>query len=209
MPGLSCSLRDLWTLSCGLWDLVLWPGIEPRAPAFGVQSLSQWTTREVPRLGFISRSLRESLSDLGNHMICISLSIGDIKAGCPCHTSLDCCGGYELMSLKWVAGMSHAGMRCPRGLMVKGMSPLPVALVWSSQLWSTIKHPVFDQLCSNSILLSIDLRPFGSRDWPDPVLIEPSSYTVRNKNFGSVMSSFKKWAEIFPSAYFPAFWRLL
>ena len=35
-------------LSCGMWDLVPWPGIEPRPPALGVWSLSHWTTREVP-----------------------------------------------------------------------------------------------------------------------------------------------------------------
>ena len=32
------------TLSCGTWDLA----IKPRSPALGVQSLSHWTTREVP-----------------------------------------------------------------------------------------------------------------------------------------------------------------
>ena len=35
--------------SCGMWDLVPWPGIEPGPPALGAQSLSHWTTREVPR----------------------------------------------------------------------------------------------------------------------------------------------------------------
>ena len=34
-------------LSCGMWDLVPWPGIEPGPRALGVQSLSHWTTREV------------------------------------------------------------------------------------------------------------------------------------------------------------------
>ena len=33
-----------------MWDLVLWAGIDPRAPALEVQSLSHWTTREVPLL---------------------------------------------------------------------------------------------------------------------------------------------------------------
>ena len=33
--------------SCGMWDLVPWPGMEPRPPALGVQS--HWTTRGVPR----------------------------------------------------------------------------------------------------------------------------------------------------------------
>ena len=35
-------------LGCGMWDLVPWPGIEPRPPALGAQSLKHWTTREVP-----------------------------------------------------------------------------------------------------------------------------------------------------------------
>ena len=35
--------------SCSMWDLVPQPGIKPRPLALGVQSLSPWTTREVPR----------------------------------------------------------------------------------------------------------------------------------------------------------------
>ena len=34
-------------LSCGMWDLVLWPGIEPSSSAMEAQSLSHWTSREV------------------------------------------------------------------------------------------------------------------------------------------------------------------
>ena len=37
-------------LSCGMWALVPWPGIEPGPPALGVWDLSHWTTREVPQL---------------------------------------------------------------------------------------------------------------------------------------------------------------
>ena len=35
-------------LGCIMWDLVPWAGIKPRPPALGAQSLSYWTTREVP-----------------------------------------------------------------------------------------------------------------------------------------------------------------
>ena len=35
-----------WNLS--LWYLVFWPRIEPRLPTLGAQSVSHWTTREVP-----------------------------------------------------------------------------------------------------------------------------------------------------------------
>ena len=42
----SCGMQ---TLSCGMWDLVPWSGSEPGPPALGAQSLSNWTTREVPK----------------------------------------------------------------------------------------------------------------------------------------------------------------
>ena len=42
---LSCRVWALW---CSLWDPVPWPGAGPRPPAFGAQSLSHWTTREIP-----------------------------------------------------------------------------------------------------------------------------------------------------------------
>ena len=34
--------------SRGMWDLVPWPGVEPRPPELGAWSLSHWTTREDP-----------------------------------------------------------------------------------------------------------------------------------------------------------------
>ena len=37
------------TLSCDMWDLVPWPGIEPRDPAWWARNLSYWTTREIPQ----------------------------------------------------------------------------------------------------------------------------------------------------------------
>ena len=40
-------------LSCGVWDLVPWPGIEPGSPALEAQSLSLCTTREVPLPTFL------------------------------------------------------------------------------------------------------------------------------------------------------------
>ena len=56
VPSLSCSTRDLFVVcgifSCGMQDLVPWPGIEPRSPALGARSLNHWTTREVPNFTF-------------------------------------------------------------------------------------------------------------------------------------------------------------
>ena len=49
----------LQTLRCGGWDLAAWPGMEPRRPALGKQSLSHWITRGVPAL-YVFRFLRPS-----------------------------------------------------------------------------------------------------------------------------------------------------
>ena len=38
----------MWALSCCMWHLVPWPGIETRSLALGAPSLSHWATREVP-----------------------------------------------------------------------------------------------------------------------------------------------------------------
>ena len=43
--------NNIYVFSCSMWDLVPWPGIEPRLPTLGMRSLSHWTTREVPELG--------------------------------------------------------------------------------------------------------------------------------------------------------------
>ena len=43
--SLHCSMQ---TLSYDMWDLVPWPGIEPRPLVLEVWNLSHWTTREVP-----------------------------------------------------------------------------------------------------------------------------------------------------------------
>ena len=40
--------------SWGMWDLVPWPRIELGTPWLGVQSLSLWTTREVPSFVFFT-----------------------------------------------------------------------------------------------------------------------------------------------------------
>ena len=51
-PGLGCDMRDSLVAahnsSCRVQALILQAGIELRPPALGVQSLSHWTTKEVP-----------------------------------------------------------------------------------------------------------------------------------------------------------------
>ena len=47
---LSCGMW--YPFSCSLWDLVLWPGIEPGPPALQTQSLSHWTIKEITILIF-------------------------------------------------------------------------------------------------------------------------------------------------------------
>ena len=46
--GSSVFVAACGVFSCSMWDLVPYPRIKPRPPAFGVPSVSPWTTREVP-----------------------------------------------------------------------------------------------------------------------------------------------------------------
>ena len=55
--------------SCGVWDLVPGPGIEPRPPALGVQILSSWTIRKVSMFLFY---------------VCESFSFVNNKTFAPC-----------------------------------------------------------------------------------------------------------------------------
>ena len=59
---LYCSMQDLFsysmqTPSCDMRGVVPWPGIESGSSAQEVQSLSHWTTREVPRFVLIKHLL--------------------------------------------------------------------------------------------------------------------------------------------------------
>jgi len=49
------------TFSCGMQDLVPWPGIEPGAPTLETLRLSLWTTREAPLLSTLTSSYPKSL----------------------------------------------------------------------------------------------------------------------------------------------------
>ena len=47
----SCGIRTLsynmWALSCGVWNLVPWPGIKPSPPGLGAWGVTHWNTRKV------------------------------------------------------------------------------------------------------------------------------------------------------------------
>ena len=42
------------SLCCGMWDLVLQPGIQPRPPALRVRSAGHWTAWDVPVCCFVA-----------------------------------------------------------------------------------------------------------------------------------------------------------
>ena len=50
--GLLVAACKLLVVAC-MQDLVPPPGIEPRPPALGAQSLTHWTTREVPKISIL------------------------------------------------------------------------------------------------------------------------------------------------------------
>ena len=62
--------QGIFDLCLGMWHLVPWPGIEPRPPALGGQSLSHWTTREVP--GHLLAVLKIRATASSSSQICCS-----------------------------------------------------------------------------------------------------------------------------------------
>ena len=50
--------------SCGMWDLVPWPGMEAGSPALGTQSLTHWTTGEVPGCTILDQPFSYTLNCL-------------------------------------------------------------------------------------------------------------------------------------------------
>ena len=72
MPGVNCStflmayrvFSGVWTLCCGMRDLVAWPGIEPRPPTLRVPRLSHRTTGAVPTVSICECPCTPSFSAL-------------------------------------------------------------------------------------------------------------------------------------------------
>ena len=122
----------LWTLNCSAWDLVSWPGSEPRAPALGVHSLDPWTARE---LGFWwevrGQSLRlhwfclECLSALGGiHWVLLPMFLGPDEQVNSRHPSVrteppkgDLSGPVSgLPGRQFAVGCNALKKLCPEGL---------------------------------------------------------------------------------------------
>ena len=73
-------------LSCGMQDLLIpWPGIELGPPALGSWSLSQWTTREVPKSAFINCQL---CAPNCTFLMSLKLFPGSSQKMCPCENDL-------------------------------------------------------------------------------------------------------------------------
>ena len=58
-----------WTLSCGMWDLLPWPRVEPGPLALGAQSLKHWTIRAVPTYCFFLMTRIFKVYSLSNFQI--------------------------------------------------------------------------------------------------------------------------------------------
>ena len=68
-------------LRCSVWDLAPWPGTEPRPSALGAESLSRWTTREVPEsVNFLSVLYFHTLKIIS----CMSIKKACVQLTLPC-----------------------------------------------------------------------------------------------------------------------------
>ena len=64
----------MWILSCGMWNLVPWPGIKPRVLALGAWTLSHWTTRGVTHRADLMKVSRTDSSWKAFVVLVLSLS---------------------------------------------------------------------------------------------------------------------------------------
>ena len=77
----------IWTLSCPMWGLVPWLGIEPGPVALAIWSLSHWTTREVLKRSYLGQSIGEECVQSREHRAAIwwtyrnSVSLGVYNKG--------------------------------------------------------------------------------------------------------------------------------
>ena len=73
----------IFDLSYSMWDLVPWPRIKLRPPILGAQSLSHWTTWEVPEKKFFnSRKFQEvnmNSLHIGHYLHSIYMVLGIIS----------------------------------------------------------------------------------------------------------------------------------
>ena len=107
------------TLSCSMWDLVPWPGVEPGPPALRAWSLNSWITREVPK---------------------VSLCINSGYLFCWCPDDEELGGSIHIRSLLSVRNDSPSGWahdlsvnRCPSG------GELPSRVAHESPVWEKEK----------------------------------------------------------------------
>ena len=90
----SCGIQ---TLSCGMWDLVPRPRIEPGPPALGVQSLNHWATREVHRSGFLMEGFPAPMKVMGLVLGCVRpLRVCQIEPHAPLSPGMEGGGGLVL-----------------------------------------------------------------------------------------------------------------
>ena len=67
--------QGLFNLHRGMWDLVLWPGIEPEPAALGVWSPSHWTTGESPAVDILKHVFWRTQARTSVKSVYLSVSI--------------------------------------------------------------------------------------------------------------------------------------
>ena len=106
-------------LSCGMWDLVPWPGIELRPPAEGDQCLSHWTTRDIPKINLKKK----------NRLFFHPPTLQSVSLNLPVSTV------WALRLQRWIqAPASRASWPLPPQHLLPGASP-PLLLLAHSLPW--------------------------------------------------------------------------
>ena len=168
-------------LSCGMWDLVPWPGIKPRPLALGAQSLTHCTTRKVPSKEFLLSLYRKGNWEhkRENDFLRVSPSWTSISGGGFWITSkatYKCVAHQASLSIGFSRQEYWSGLPCPPpgdlpDLGIKPTFPVAPPLYADSLPLSYQGSPLINLSWTQSCLWIFCMAFRTLRVWVNPIFI--------------------------------------
>ena len=123
-------------LSCNMWGLVPWPGIEPRPPALGVQNPSHWTTMKslhplASDLVALSMIMWHALANGMRHVSHLSRRFVFVWFDCVCLSATS----TNRKAFPWLWILLHSGSWDKK---IHGVQTSPVQLGNDQQSWGQL-----------------------------------------------------------------------
>ena len=159
-----------------MWDLVPWPGFEPRPPVSGAWSLHHWTTREVPSLLFWIL-MRFFILAVSPSLLSVSSSMSLVKGW----TGWDCGPGLTTRSFRMtgihssaLVGDGFLSVGKPMAILPQPVSLHPALETAQGTLWKPCWNSGRESVHFCSSFWGLLLCPNSRRCDLGPCLLPPS-----------------------------------